>query len=582
MRKITKNPTLLPQWNTLKALAKTFQENEKHLRELFRTDSTRAEKMTLDACGLHVDYSKNRVDETVMKELFALAREAQVPEIMEQMFSGEKINITENRAVLHVALRNRSNTPIYVDGEDVMPEVNATLAKMNDFSRKIREQKWLGFSGKPIKNIINIGIGGSDLGPVMAYEALKTYSDRNLTIRFVSNIDGTHLAEAVRDLNPEETLFIVASKTFTTQETMTNAHSARRWVLGHYAADEISSTHFSDKNSCTTKNTARETPDDVTQKISAREIVGRHFVALSTNQEKVTEFGIYPENMFIFWDWVGGRYSLPSAIGLPLMISIGPENFEKLLDGYHEMDKHFRTAPLEKNLPVILALLGIWYRNFMGASSHAILPYDQYLNRFAAYFQQGDMESNGKSVTLGGEQVTWQTGPVIWGEPGTNGQHAFYQLLHQGTQLIPADFIAFARSHNPIGNPLKEHHFKLIANVFAQTEALAFGKTAAEVIAEGVPEKLIPHKVFQGNHPTNTIMAEELTPEILGSLIALYEHKIFVQGIIWNINSFDQWGVELGKVLANRILPELTGENTEELKHDASTNALITWFRKHC
>ncbi len=558
MQKKDKNPVSLPTWQQLGRLAADFQGEKNHLRALFQADPGRAQRMTLDACGLHVDYSKNRVDAAVMRALFALAEEAGVSKATEKMFAGEKINITEDRAVLHVALRNRSNTPIYVDGVNVMPEVNAVLEKMAAFSEKVRAGAWQGFSGKPIKNIVNIGIGGSDLGPVMAYEALKPYADRDLCVRFVSNIDGTHLAEAVRDLDPEETLFIVASKTFTTLETMTNAHSARRWTLAYYAN--------------------LDTP----RKAADAEIVARHFVALSTNAEKVAEFGINTDNMFAFWDWVGGRYSLPSAIGLPLMIAIGAENFIRLLEGYHAMDVHFRDTPLEENLPVILALLGIWYNNFFGAASHAILPYDQYLSRFAAYFQQGDMESNGKSVTLDGQRVTWQTGPVIWGEPGTNGQHAFYQLLHQGTKLVPADFLAFARSHNPIGQPLKEHHFKLIANVFAQTEALAFGKTEAEVRAEGVKESLVPHKVFEGNRPTNTIMAEELTPETLGALIAMYEHKIFVQGVIWNINSFDQWGVELGKVLANRILPELTADSDAALEHDSSTNALIRWFRQRC
>lgn len=544
------NPTELAPWKNLEELSNSFSNVT--LRELFAQDANRAAGMTLDACGIHLDYSKNRVDATVMAALFDLARAAGVAEMREAMFSGEKINLTEGRAVLHVALRNRSNTPIYVDGKNVMDDVNATLAKMAAFSEKVRSGAWLGFTGKKIKNIVNVGIGGSDLGPVMAYEALKPYTNRELTVRFVSNIDGTHLAEAVRDLNAEETLFIIASKTFTTLETMTNAESAKRWVLSQL-----------------------QTPG-----ACASDITAKHFVALSTAEKEVKEFGIDPQNMFEFWNWVGGRYSLPSAIGLSLMLAIGPENFFELLEGYHAMDTHFRTAPFERNIPVILALLGIWYNNFLGAASHAILPYDQYLSRFAAYFQQGDMESNGKSVTRDGQRVTWQTGPVIWGEPGTNGQHAFYQLLHQGTKLVPADFIAFARSHNPIGATPKDHHFKLMANVFAQTEALAFGKTAEEVRAEGTPESLVNHKVFEGNRPTNTLLAQELTPRVLGSLIAMYEHKIFVQGIIWNINSFDQWGVQLGKVLAMRILPELQSSDGA-LNHDSSTNGLIAWFREN-
>lgn len=546
------NPIDLPVWNELRQFADDFQNVS--LRGLFSQDVDRAAKMTLDACGIHLDYSKNRVNDAVMNALFTLAREAGVPAAIEKMFTGEKINITEGRAVLHVALRNRSNTPICVDGKNVMEDVNRVLAKMADFANEIRSGAWKGATGKTIKNIVNIGIGGSDLGPVMAYEALKPYTKRDLTVRFVSNIDGTHLAEAIRDLNAEETLFIIASKTFTTLETMTNAMTARKWVL-----DAL-------------KSLKPEAADS--------EIVARHFVALSTNAEKVAEFGIDTNNMFEFWNWVGGRYSMPSAIGLALMVAIGPENFFAMLDGYHAMDQHFRSAPFEKNIPVILALLGVWYNNFFGAASHAILPYDQYLSRFAAYFQQGDMESNGKSVTLDGKKVNWQTGPIIWGEPGTNGQHAFYQLLHQGTKLVPADFIAFAKSHNPIGLTPKEHHFKLMANVFAQTEALAFGKTEAEVRAEGVAEELVAHKVFEGNRPTNTILAEQLTPAVLGSLIAMYEHKIFVQGIIWNINSYDQWGVELGKVLAKKILGELEAD-APELKHDSSTNALIEWFRKN-
>lgn len=516
-----------------------------HLRDMFADDPGRAEQFTVEDCGLLLDYSKNRVTAETMKRLVALAEAMGLKESIEQMFSGEKINSTEGRAVLHTALRNRSDKPVLVDGEDVMAKVRHVLDQMAAFVKKVRTGTWTGHTGRAVRNVVNIGIGGSDLGPVMAYEALRPYSDRKLTVRFVSNVDGTHLAEATRDLDPEETLFIVASKTFTTQETMTNAQSARAWLL---------------------------------ESLEDEAAIAKHFVALSTNGEKVAEFGIDAEhNMFEFWDWVGGRYSLPSAIGLPLMIAIGPENFFRLLDGYHTMDCHFRETPFERNMPVLLGLLGIWYNNFFDCASHAILPYDQYLSRFAAYFQQGDMESNGKYVTLGGEQVTWQTGPIIWGEPGTNGQHAFYQLLHQGTKIVPADFIGFARSHNPVG----DHHPKLMANFFAQTEALAFGKSREAVEAEGTPEDLIPHKVFEGNRPTNTIMAEQLDPETLGKLIALYEHKIFVQGIIWQINSFDQWGVELGKVLAKKILPELESADEPELAHDASTNQLIGWFREH-
>jgi glucose-6-phosphate isomerase len=501
--------------------------------------------MSIEDCGLLLDYSKNRVTAESMELLRALAEGAGLKDAIERMFTGRKINTTEGRAVLHTALRNRSDDPVLVDGRDVMPGIRRVLEKMAAFSNKVRSSQWTGHTGKPIRNIINIGIGGSDLGPVMACEALKPYADRRLTVRFVSNVDGTHLAEATRELDPAETLFIVASKTFTTQETMTNARSARAWLL---------------------------------KGLGDESAVGKHFVALSTNGREVAEFGIDADaNMFEFWDFVGGRYSLPSAIGTSLMIAIGPENFFRMLDGYHAMDRHFRTAPFERNMPVVLGLLGVWYNNFFDAGSHAILPYDQYLSRFAAYFQQGDMESNGKSTTIDGQPVEWQTGPVIWGEPGTNGQHAFYQLLHQGTKLIPADFIGFARSHNPLG----DHHAKLMANFFAQTEALAFGKTAEEVRAEGVPAELIPHKTFEGNRPTNTILAEVLDPETLGKLIALYEHKIFVQGVIWQINSFDQWGVELGKMLAQRILPELEAEKEPELGHDSSTNRLIAWFRTH-
>ena len=539
MAKLTESP----EWRALQT--HHSQTASLHLGDLFRDNPDRAEAMSIEDCGLLLDYSKNRVNAETMNLLLDLARAVDLKSAIERMFRGEKVNVTEGRAVLHTALRNRSDEPVLVDGQDVMPDVRKVLEKMAAFSQSVRDGQWKGHTGKRIRNIVNIGIGGSDLGPVMAYEALKPYADRALTVRFVSNVDGTHLAEAVRDLDPAETLFIVASKTFTTQETMTNAHSARAWLL----------------------ETLKNEP-----------AVAKHFVALSTNGQGVAAFGIDAEaNMFEFWDWVGGRYSLPSAIGLSLMIAVGPENFFRMLDGYHAMDMHFRHAPFEKNTPVILALLGIWYNNFFGAESHAILPYDQYLSRFAAYFQQGDMESNGKSTTLDGSPVEWQTGPVIWGEPGTNGQHAFYQLLHQGTKLIPADFIGFAQSHNPLG----DHHEKLMANFFAQTEALAFGKTAEEVKAEGVPDGLVPHKTFEGNRPTNTIMAEKLTPEVLGKLIALYEHKIFVQGVIWGINSFDQMGVELGKVLAKKILPELQSETEPELAHDSSTNRSIRWYRRN-
>ena len=529
-----------PEWKALKAHAALWKGRS--LRKLFAEDPQRAESFSLDACGWHLDYSKNLVDAETMSLLQALCTMADLRGNIDAMFSGARINATENRPVLHVALRNRSNTPISVRGKDVMPEVNAVLEKMSRFCDEVRSGRWLGYTGRPIRNVVNIGIGGSDLGPAMACEALKPYSKRDLLVRHVSNVDGTHISEALRDLDAAETLFIVASKTFTTQETMTNARTAREWLVG---------------------------------RLGSADAVARHFVAVSTAADKVAEFGIDTANMFGFWDWVGGRYSLCSAIGLSLMLSIGPENFVRMLDGYHAMDRHFATAPFERNMPVILALLGIWYDDFLGAQSMALLPYDQYLSRFAAYFQQGDMESNGKSVTRRGKAVTWQTGPVVWGEPGTNGQHAFYQLLHQGTKLIPCDFIGFCRSHNPVG----DHHAKLMSNFFAQTEALAFGKTAEECRAEGVPEALVPHKTFAGNKPTNTLLAQQLTPETFGQLVALYEHKIFVQGVIWDIYSFDQWGVQLGKVLANRILPELSAEEEPELKHDSSTNALIRRFR---
>lgn len=513
-----------------------------HLRDWFSQDPQRGQRLTLETGDLYLDYSKNRVTDETMEKLLALAGACGLREAIDAMFSGEKINRTENRAVLHVALRNTPERPIFVDGVDVMPDVMSVRNQMKVFSAKVRSGEWTGFTGKRIRTVVNIGIGGSDLGPVMAYECLKPYTDRELDVRFVSNVDGTHIAEALRDLDAEQTLFIIASKTFTTQETMTNAHTARKWLL---------------------------------QALGDEAAIAKHFVALSTNTEKVTEFGIDPANMFRFWDWVGGRYSLCSAIGLPVMIAIGPEHFQALLDGFHRMDRHFAETPFERNMPVLLALLGIWYNNFFGAETQAILPYDQYMSRFAAYFQQGDMESNGKYIDQNGQRVAWQTGPIVWGEPGTNGQHAFYQLIHQGTKLIPCDFIGFAHSQNPIG----DHHDKLMANFFAQTEALAFGKTAEQCEAEGVPAELVAHKTFEGNRPTNTIMADKLTPEVLGQLIALYEHKIFTQGVIWNIFSFDQWGVELGKVLAKQILPELEEAQKPNLKHDSSTNSLIMRYR---
>ena len=522
-----------------------------HLRQLFATDPKRFENFSLKACDILLDYSKNRVTEETMRLLFDLARQADVKGWTAKMFTGERINVTEKRAVLHVALRNRSDRPIHVDGKDVMPEVNAVLEKMAEFAEKIRGGAWKGYTGKTMTDIINIGIGGSDLGPVMVTEALKPYSLRNLRLHFVSNVDGTHIAETLRALDRETALFIISSKTFTTQETLTNAHTARRWFL------------------------------DAAKQESA---IAKHFVAVSTNGTEVGKFGIDTANMFEFWDWVGGRYSLWSAIGLSIMLSIGPQNFAELLAGGHAMDEHFRTAELEKNLPVILGLLGIWYDNFFGAQTHAILPYDQYLHRFAAYFQQGDMESNGKSIRRDGRPVDYSTGPVIWGEPGTNGQHAFYQLIHQGTKLIPCDFLAPLESHNPLG----EHHRILLSNFFAQTEALMRGKTAEEVRAElkksGLSgadlEALLPHKVFEGNRPTNSMLFPKLTPRVLGSLIAMYEHKIFVQGIIWNINSYDQWGVELGKQLAKAILPELSAPGPVT-GHDSSTNGLINYYKQN-
>jgi len=516
---------------------------ELHLRKLFADDSTRGERMTTEDVGLVLDYSKNRITDETLKLLLQLADESKLRERIDAMFRGDKINITENRAVLHTALRAPRNASVVVDGKNVVPEVHAVLDKMADFSNRVRNGQWKGQTGKRIRNIINIGIGGSDLGPVMAYEALKYYSDRSLTFRFVSNIDGTDFIEATRDLDPAETLFIVSSKTFTTLETMTNAETAREWSLQGLGGDKAA--------------------------------VAKHFVAVSTNAEKVSAFGIDTANMFEFWDWVGGRYSMDSAIGLSTMIAIGPDNFRAMLNGFHQMDEHFRTTPFEKNLPVLLGLLTVWYTDFFDAQTIAILPYEQYLKRFPAYLQQLTMESNGKHVTLDGKQVNYDTGPIYWGEPGTNGQHSFYQLIHQGTRLIPCDFIAFAHALTPLGR----HHDMLLANVFAQAEALAFGKTAEQVKAEGTPDWLVPHRVFEGNRPSNTILADRLTPEALGKLVALYEHSVFTQGTIWNINSFDQWGVELGKALAQRIIPQLEASSEPELKHDSSTNNLIRRYR---
>ncbi len=515
-----------------------------HLRDLFAEDSERGERMTTEAAGLYLDYSKNRVTDETLKLLIQLAEESGLRARIDAMFRGDKINLTENRAVLHVALRAPRGTSILVDGEDVTPKVHAVLDKMADFSNRVRSGAWTGHNGKRIRNIVNIGIGGSDLGPVMAYEALKACSDRAMTFRFVSNIDSADFNEAIHDLDPSETLFIVSSKTFTTLETMTNAHTARAWSLARMGGDEKS--------------------------------VAKHFVAVSTNAGEVSKFGIDTANIFEFWDWVGGRYSMDSAIGLSTMVAIGPDNFRAMLRGFHHMDEHFRTAPFERNLPVLMGLLAIWYNDFFGAQTVAVLPYENYLKRFPAYLQQLTMESNGKHVTVEGIDVDRQTGPIYWGEPGTNGQHSFYQLIHQGTRLIPCDFIAFAKPIVPLGR----HHDMLLANVFAQTEALAFGKTAEQVKAEDTPEWLVPHRVFEGNRPSNTILAEKLTPEILGKLIALYEHSVFTQGAIWNIDSFDQWGVELGKVLAQRIIPELESQAEPRLKHDSSTNNLIRRYRK--
>jgi glucose-6-phosphate isomerase len=514
-----------------------------HLRQLFADDPKRGERLVVEDLGLYFDYSKNRVNEETIRLLIALAEECSLRARIDAMFRGEKINVTEKRAVLHVALRAPRGESIVVDGEDVVPKVHEVLDRMADFANRVRSGDWKGHTGKRIRNVINIGIGGSDLGPVMAYEALRHYSQRDLTFRFVSNVDGTDFAEATQDLKAEETLFIVSSKTFTTQETMTNAHTARDWAL---------------------------------KQLGDEKAVAKHFAAVSTNAQEVAKFGIDTANMFGFWDWVGGRYSMDSAIGLSTMLAIGPDNFRAMLAGFHAMDEHFRTAPFAKNLPVLLGLLGVWYNNFFGSQTVAVLPYDQYLKRFPAYLQQLTMESNGKSVTLEGTHVDYQTGVIYWGEPGTNGQHSFYQLIHQGTKLIPCDFIGFGGTLNPLG----EHHDLLMSNLFAQSEALAFGKTAAEVKAEGTPDWLVPHRVFEGNRPSNTILIEQLTPEVLGKLVALYEHAVFTQGVIWGVDSFDQWGVELGKVLARRITPELQPTSETPLKHDSSTNTLIRRYRK--
>jgi glucose-6-phosphate isomerase len=540
---LTKGPANeLPAWKALEAhYAKV---RELHLRDLFSHDPKRGERLAAEALGIFLDYSKNRIIDETLRLLIQLAQESGLRAQIDAMFRGGKINITEKRAVLHVALRAPRGESIVVDGVDVVPQVHATLDKMSDFSRRVRSGTWKGHTGKRIRNVINIGIGGSDLGPVMAYEALKHYSERTMTFRFVSNIDGTDFAEAVSDLNPAETLFIVSSKTFTTLETMTNAQTARAWALAGLGEDDKS--------------------------------IAKHFVAVSTNAAEVTKFGIDIANMFEFWDWVGGRYSMDSAIGLSTMVAIGPDNFRAMLEGFHQMDEHFRTAPFEQNLPVLMGLLAVWNNNFFGAQTVAVLPYEQYLKRFPAYLQQLTMESNGKHITLDGVQVTYQTGPIYWGEPGTNGQHSFYQLIHQGTRLIPCDFIAFGRTLNPAGR----HHDILLANVCAQAEALAFGKTPEQVKAEGTPDWLAPHRVFEGNRPSNTVLAESLTPATLGKLVALYEHCVFTQGAIWHIDSFDQWGVELGKVLAQRIIPEIESTGEPKLTHDSSTNNLIYRYRK--
>jgi glucose-6-phosphate isomerase len=541
---ISKGPALKRQaWKDLGAHFKEIREV--HLRQLFAKDPKRGERLTAQGAGLYLDYSKNRITPETVKLLIQLAQGSGLQERIDAMFRGDKINITEKRAVLHVALRAPRGASIVVDGENVVPKVHAVLDRMADFSNRIRSGEWKGYTGKRIRNVINVGIGGSDLGPVMAYEALRFYSDRALTFRFVSNVDGTDFAEAVHDLDPAETLFIISSKTFTTLETMTNAHTARDWSLAGLQGDEKS--------------------------------VAKHFVAVSTNTAEVQKFGIDTANMFEFWDWVGGRYSMSSAIGLSTMVAIGPDNFRAMLSGLHQIDEHFRTTPFEKNLPVLMGLLSVWYDDFFGAQTQAVLPYEQYLKRFPAYLQQLTMESNGKHVTLDGKTVTRETSAIYWGEPGTNGQHSFYQLIHQGTKLIPCDFIAFTEPLNPLGR----HHDVLIANVLAQAEALAFGKTPEQVKAEGTPDWLVPHRVFEGNRPSNTIFVDRLTPETLGKLVALYEHSVFTQGTVWNIDSFDQWGVELGKVLAQRIIPELESKTEPKLAHDSSTNTLINYYRKH-
>ena len=533
--------TRRPAWTALEAHHQAIRDV--HLRTLFADDPQRGERLAAEAAGIYLDYSKHRVTDETMRLLVALAREAGLPQRIDAMFRGEPINVTEGRAVLHVALRAPRGQAMVVDGEDVVPGVHEVLDRMANFADRLRSDVWTGHTGKPIRHVINIGIGGSDLGPVMAYEALRHYSRREVTFRFVSNVDGTDFHESTRDLDPARTLFIVSSKTFTTVETMTNARTARSWMLGALHDERA---------------------------------IARHFVAVSTNAAEVAKFGIDPANMFEFWDWVGGRYSMDSAIGLSTMLAVGPDHFRAMLAGFHAMDEHFRTAPFERNLPVLMGLIAVWYNNFFGADTVAVLPYEQYLKRFPAYLQQLVMESNGKQVKLDGRPADYQTGAIVWGEPGTNGQHSFYQLLHQGTKLVPADFIGFCQPLNPIG----DHHTLLLANLFAQGEALAFGRTAEEVRAEGVPEWLVPHRTFQGNRPSSTILAERLTPETLGRLVALYEHSVFVQGALWQVNSFDQWGVELGKALANRIVPELTAEEAPRLTHDSSTNRLIQRYRK--
>src|ERR1700758_3293963 len=539
---VAKRARKLSAWKALASHYKTV--SNLHLRQLFADDPRRGQRLTAEAVGLYLDYSKNRINDETLTLLFQLAEESGLRARIDAMFSGEKVNITEKRAVLHVALRAPKNASILVDGKNVMPEVHAVLDRMADFSNRVRSGEWKGHTGKRIRNVINIGIGGSDLGPVMAYEALKHYSERDMNFRFVSNVDGTDFAEAVQGLDPAETLFIVSSKTFTTLETMTNAGTARAWSVAGLGGDEKS--------------------------------VAKHFVAVSTNAAEVSKFGIDTANMFGFWDWVGGRYSMDSAIGLSTMVAIGPDNFRAMLHGFHQMDEHFRTTPFERNLPVLMGLLAVWYNDFFGAATVAVLPYEQYLKRFPAYLQQLTMESNGKHVTLDGTKVPCDTSPVYWGEPGTNGQHSFYQLIHQGTRLIPCDFIAFYQTLNPLGR----HHDILLANMFAQAEALAFGKTQEQVKAEGTPDWLVPHRVFEGNRPSNTILVDRLTPETLGKLVALYEHSVFTQGTIWNIDSFDQWGVELGKQLAQQIMPELESPNEPVLHHDSSTNNLIHRYRK--